>query len=109
MLPLKYPPQQAKTDAVIAAQRALGYSKLLQEGIADAVAASADSAVARQFAQAVALSNRRMAEDILRESGYMLAQSAEVRTLLEAMRESTDPGFPKKEIEFLLEKLQKTA
>ena len=112
MIPLKYPPPQAKADVVIAAQRALGYSKLLQEGIANAVAASADSAVsavARQLAKAVSLSNRRMAEDLMRESGYLLPQSAEVRTLLESMREDKNPDFPKNEVELLLTQLQKTA
>ena len=105
MLTLKYPPPQAKTEAVIAAQRALGRSKLQQEQIADAVAASSDSAAARQFAQAIAKSNRRMAEDILREAGYLLPQSKEVRKLLEAMRENSAPDFPKDEVELLLRQL----
>ena len=108
MLPIKYPPQQTKTEKVIAAQRALGYSKLQQEGIAEAVAASSDSAVTRQFAQAIAKSNRRMAEDILRESGYMLPQSNEARELLEAMRETAVPDFPKGAVELLLNQLQRT-
>ena len=108
MIPPKYPPQQAKQEAVIAAQRSLGHSKLLQEGIADAAAASSDSAVTRQFAEAIAKSNRRMAEDILRESGFMLPQSAEARKLLEVMRENSDPAFPKNAVELLLNQLQKT-
>ena len=91
MIPDRYPPLQAKTDAVVAAQRTLGYSKVRQEQIADAYAASSSSATARQFAEAVAKSNRRMAEDILRESGYLLPQSKYVRELLEAMLEDFDP------------------
>ena len=105
MLPYKYPPQQKKTEAVISSQRALGYSKLLQEGIADAVAASAGSAVTRQFAQALAKSNRRMAEDILRESGYMLPQSTEERELLSAIRENPAQDFPKDAVDLLLNQL----
>ena len=105
MLPDKYPPQQPKTEAVIAAQRVLGYSKVMQERIADSVAASSDSAATRQFAEAIAKSNRRMAEDILRESGYMLPQSAEARELLEAMRENTAPDFPRDAVELLLKHL----
>lgn len=105
MIPDKYPPQQPKTEAVVAAQRALGYSKAWQESIADAVAASADSAVTRQFAEAVAKSNRRMAEDILRESGYMLPQSVEVRELLEAMLENAEPDFPRAAAKLLLNQL----
>ena len=108
MLPDTYPPQQPKTAKVIAAQRALGLSKVKQERIANTVAASADSAATRQFAEAVAKSNLRMAEDILRESGYMLPQSDEVRELLEAMLESAGPDFPKSAAELLLNQLQKT-
>ena len=108
MLPEKYPPQQPKTEAVIAAQRALGYSKSIQEGIADAVAVESDNAVTRQFARAVAKSNRRMAEDILRESGYMLPQSAEARKLLSEMRENSDKDFPREAVDLLLNQLQNT-
>jgi hypothetical protein len=108
MVPDKYPPPQKKTKAVGAAQRALGYSKVVQEGIADAVAASADSAITRQFARAVAKSNRLTAEDILRESGYLLPQSAEVRELLEEMVDKASPDFPKDAAELLLKKLQKS-
>jgi Fe-S-cluster-containing hydrogenase component 2 len=105
MLPDKYPPQQPKAKAVIETQRALGRSKVIQEGIAHAVAASSDSAVTRQFAEAMAKSNRRMAEDILRESGYMLPQSAEVRDLLETMQNIHTEDFPKEAVELLLNQL----
>ena len=108
MLPGKYPPQQLKAKAVIASQRVLGFSKVRQEAIASAVAESTDNPVTRQFAQAVALSNRRMAEDILRESGYMLPQSVEVRGLLEAMLKNPAPDFPREAVELLLKKLQKS-
>jgi Fe-S-cluster-containing hydrogenase component 2 len=108
MLPDKYPPQQPKKDAVIATQRSLGISKVKQENIAGAVAASSDSAVTRQFAGAIAMSSRRMAEDILRESGYLLPQSAEVRELIELMLEKAAPDFPKDAAELLLNKLKKT-
>lgn len=107
MVPDRYPPQQLKTETVVAAQRALGTSKMRQEKIAETVAAKSDSAVTKQFAEAVARSNRLMAEDILRESNYMLPQSAEVRELLEAMLESAAPDFPKDAAEMLLNKLQK--
>ena len=105
MVPEKYPPQQPKTEAVIAAQRALGLSKVKQEGIANAIAAKSDSAVTRQFAQALAKSNLRMAEDLLRESGYLLPQSREVSELLKAMLENPAPDFPKDAAELLLNSL----
>ena len=107
MVPDEYPAPQPKSAAVAASQRALGRSKLRQEQIADTIAASLDSAVTRQFAQAVARSSRLMAEDILRESGYLLPQSAEVRELLEMMLEHAAPDFPKDAAELLLAKLQK--
>jgi len=88
MVPLKYPPQQPKTEAVIASQRELAKSKLAQERIAEAVAASTKNMNIRRFAQAMARSNRLMAEDILRESGFMLPQSKEVYNLLKTMRKS---------------------
>jgi Na+-translocating ferredoxin:NAD+ oxidoreductase RNF subunit RnfB len=108
MIPNTYPPQQLKTEAVIAAQRMLGCSKVQQESIADAIAASSENAVTRQFAKAIAKSNRCMAEDILRESDYMLPQSKKVRKLLEAMLENVEPDFPKDAVKLLLSKLQRT-
>ncbi|MDR3019374.1 MAG: hypothetical protein LBU66_00545 [Treponema sp.] len=107
MIPDKYPPQQKKTATVIAAQRALGRSKTRQKKIAETVAAISNSAITRQFAKAIAKSNHRVAEDILRESGYMLPQSAEVRELLETMLEKATPDFPKNAAELLLNRLQK--
>jgi len=111
MIPDRYPPQQIKSKAVIAAQRVLALSKLRQKMIAESVAASSNSVVKRQFAGAIAKSNLRMAEDILRESGYMLPQSAEARELLEAMLENAAPDFPKEvkeAVELLLNRLQKS-
>jgi len=105
MVPDTYPPQQPKANTVIAAQRALGHSKVRQEMIAAAVAASSTSSVARQFAKAIAKSNLRMAEDILREAGYMLPQSAEVRELLQAMLDNAAADFPKAAAELLLTRL----
>ena len=106
MVPQTFPPEQPKKEAVIEAQRTLAMSKLTQERIAAAVAAYADSAITRQFAKAVAKSNRLMAEDILRESGYMLPQSAEVRGLLEAMLANAAPDFPVDAVKLLLDNLK---
>lgn len=107
MVPDRYPPQQPKTDDVIAAQRALGVSKIRQEKIAETVASNSSSAVTKQFAEAIAISNRRMAEDIMREAEFMLPQSGEVRELLEALLKNAAPDFPKDAAQLLLDKLQK--
>jgi Fe-S-cluster-containing hydrogenase component 2 len=104
MLPDKYPPQQPKTKAVTKTLRILGKSKVTQERIAGDIAASSDSAITRQFAKAIAKSNRRMAEDILRESGFLLPQSVEVRELLKTMQEAPD-DFPSDSVELLLNQL----
>ena len=47
-------------------------------------------------------------EDILRESGYMLPQSAEVRELLESILAKSFPVYLKDKVELLLNKLQKS-
>ncbi|MDR2203520.1 MAG: 4Fe-4S ferredoxin [Nitrososphaerota archaeon] len=107
MLPDKYPPPQIKMDTVIMAQRVLGQSKVQQEKIAETIATLSDSPVTRQFAKAIAKSNRCMAEDILREAGYMLPQSTKVRKLIEILIENAPAGFPKDAAELLLNKLQK--
>jgi len=108
MVPCSYPPPQPKTDTVIAAQRALGLSKVQQQQIAQNIAADSGSAVTRQFAKAIEISNLRMAEDILRESGYLLPQSDEVRELLETMLENAAADFPREAAELLLNQLKKT-
>ena len=106
MLPEVYPPQQRKKEAVVNAQRILAQNKLKQERIADNVAASCDNPNIRQFARAVAKSSRRMAEDILREAGFMLPQSVEVRRLLKSFENNQDTDFPKEALGLLLTKLQ---
>jgi hypothetical protein len=86
----------------------LGIRKIQQEHITDAITTSSESATTKQFAQAISKSNRLMAEDILRESGYMLPQSTEVHELLETLLKIDTPDFPKDTVKLLLNKLQKT-
>ncbi len=108
LIPVEYPPQQLKTEKVVGALRALAQSKLDQEKIASDISQSTDSAVTRQFAQAIAKSNRIMAEDLMRESGYMIAQSDEVINLLESMTQNHPKDFPLDIVKELLDKLKKT-
>ena len=49
--------------------------------------------------------NEKSSEDILRVSGYMLPQSAEVRELLESIFKKSFPIYLKDEVELLLNKL----
>ena len=95
MVPREYPPQQKKTEAVIAALRQLARSKAEQETIA--------AGLPGPLAEAIRKSERIMAEDILREAGYMLPQSGSTRALLEDLRShAQEPGFPIEALERLL-------
>ncbi len=95
LVPKEYPAQQAKTDSVIAALRRLVSSKAEQEALA--------AGLSGPLAKALEKSNRIMAEDLLRESGYMLPQSNEVFQVLVDMADRVqEPGFPVKALELLL-------
>lgn len=99
MVPRRFPPQQKKDEAVVAALRLLAAGKTAQEQLAAALPGA--------LAGALEKSNRIMAEDLLREAGYMLPQSANARALLEMMLTAADePGFPKEALALLLNTLQ---
>lgn len=101
-----YPSQQKKTDAVVEKLMALAQSKVVLERTASSLAETAESAEQRTLAKAIALSARISAEDIYRESRYMIPQSDEARGLLQTMlEEEQDDGFPKEAVETLLASL----
>lgn len=77
MVPTQYPPQQKHDDEVIKAMRLLLAGKMELENMA--------AALPNKLAKAVEKSNRIMAEDILRESGFMLPQSANTNAVLKKM------------------------
>lgn len=97
MVPREYPPQQEKEVPVLDTLKRLAGSKTWQEQIAAGIAAETKDPVERQFAQAIAMSNRIMAEDILREAAYMLPQSRETGEFLHMALEQeagAGNGFP---------------
>ena len=95
LVPLEYPPQQAKTAEAAASLRELAHSKSEQETLA--------AGLPGPLAKAVEKSCRIMAEDLLREAGYMLPQSGNARALLEGMlAHAQEPGFPAETLELLL-------
>ncbi|MEG0368808.1 MAG: 4Fe-4S binding protein [Hungatella sp.] len=103
MVPTEYPPQQRKTDEVVRALNKLSKSKTTQEKIARQIAETTDHPVARQLADAIAKSNRLMAEDLLREAGYMLPQSANTHAFLQSLLEHPlTEDFPKEAVQKLL-------
>lgn len=103
MVPFEYPPQQPKTDRVVHTMTDLSLSKAEQEKMAIQVAEKTDNPVERQLFEAVARSNRLMAEDILRESGYMLPQSGNTHDFLKSLIENPPADdFPGEVVEKLL-------
>jgi len=103
LVPEEYPPQQEKAHAVQAELRSLAASKVRAEQIASKAANISKDPAERQLAKAISMSNRLMAEDLLREAGYMLPQSQNVKALLQSLAEADQPeGFPKETVEQLL-------
>lgn len=96
MIPRELPPQQKKETAVISALRGLIQNKVAAENIA--------SRHPDVLNRAIELSCRLMAEDLCRESGYMLPQSANTKSFLESIREY--PGIPAKSVNLLLQTIQ---
>lgn len=99
MVPKELPPQQPKTDSVKVAMNALLRSKSEQEAVA--------AGLPGKLAEAMEKSNRIMAEDIIREAGYMLPQSGNAHAFLnEQLTKTQGEGFPKEAVEKLLYMLQ---
>lgn len=95
MVPEAYPPQQDKSEAVEYAMMSLMGSKSEQENIA--------AGLTGKLAAAVEKSNRIMAEDLARESGYLLPQGSGARTFLRELAEKPQPeGFPKATLDKLI-------
>jgi rubrerythrin/Fe-S-cluster-containing hydrogenase component 2 len=99
MVPFEYPPQQLKTEPVVSMMNALLRSKSEQENIA--------AGLPGKLAAAIEKSNRIMAEDIIREAGYMLPQSQNTKNLLKALHDKNPDGFPREAAEKLIESLNK--
>jgi len=104
LVPEVFPPQQKKQLDVVNSLRAIAQSKIDQAAIADSISVNAESPVDGQFAKTIAASNRLMAEDLLREAGFMLPQSDKVKGLLESLlEEASGDDFPRASVELLLD------
>jgi len=107
LVPETYPPQQEKKVDVLAAMRVLSTSKARQEQLFAQLEQTAPNEPSRRLAKAMRRSCRLMAEDLLRESGYMLPQSENVQTLLKNELDTvTDEAYPKDAVKRLLELLK---
>lgn len=96
MVPKVYPLQQPKENEVVDALRALIQNKNKAESIA--------THLPDALAVAVERSSRLMAEDLCRESGFMLPQSANTKEFLEQIKEYSD--IPREIIDYLLDSIQ---
>jgi rubrerythrin/NAD-dependent dihydropyrimidine dehydrogenase PreA subunit len=96
MVPFMYPKQQEKTDEVISVMNALMKSKSKQENIS--------AGLPGKLAKALEKSNRIMAEDIIREAGYMLPQSENTVEFLKSLLLKDQPeDFPIETVKELIE------
>lgn len=107
MVPVEYPPQQKKDDAVIAAMNRVAENKAKAEKIAMQLARDTDKPGLRRLMKAIARSSRLSAEDIIREAGYMLPQSGNSMNLIqELLDDPPGQGFPSDAAESLLSSLE---
>ena len=84
MVPVEYPPQQKKDDAVIAAMNRVAENKAKAEKVAMQLARDTDKPGLGRLMKAIARSSRLSAEDIIREAGYMLPQSGNSMNLIQS-------------------------
>lgn len=101
LVPVEYPPQQPKEDAVISAMRALMRSKSIQESLA--------AALPGKLALALERSNQIMAEDLIREAGYMLPQSDNTLSFLRSLtKQMSYDDVPEEIVDQLIKQLNKS-
>lgn len=106
MVPVDMPPQQPKEEAVPERLNALAHSKTVQEAEARKLGETAGGPGLDQLARALEKSNRLMAEDILREAGYMLPQSGNANRFLRSLLDNPDyADVPQEAVKRLMELL----
>ena len=85
MVPLEYPPQQPKTAQTVAALDGMAQSKSDGERAALQIAAGTEKDGLYRLMRAVAKAERLVAEDLMREAGFMLPQSGNTHDLLQKL------------------------
>jgi rubrerythrin/NAD-dependent dihydropyrimidine dehydrogenase PreA subunit len=83
MMPVELPPQQKKQEDVVAVLNALSQSKMNASTIAGQIAETTESVTLRLLMKAIERSSRLVAEDLIREAGYMLPQSNNAHRFLQ--------------------------
>ena len=94
MVPLEYPPQQKKAESVVSVIQYVAESKAKQEKMARQLSEKTELPGLRRLAAALAMSDRLIAEDLLREGGYMLPQSGNTHELLQKLVDNPPEQFP---------------
>ena len=106
MVPTEYPPQQKKNPDVVAQANQMAGNKADQENIARQLAENTDQDGLYRLMRAVEKSVRLVNEDLLREAGYMLPQSANAHQLLQDFVDAPPaPDFPVQAAKELLERI----
>ena len=106
MVPTEYPPQQKKEPGVVAQANHMAGNKADQESIARQLAENADKDGFYRLMKAAEKSVRLVNEDLLREAGYMLPQSANAHQLLQGFVDALPaPDFPVQAAKELLERI----
>jgi len=107
MVPTRYPVQQPKTAGVAAALNDLTERKAQQETAARQIAEATEKDGLNRLMQAVARSERLVAEDVIREAGYMLPQSDNAHKLLQELIENPPTAeFPAEAAKKLLSTIE---
>ena len=88
LVPVEMPPQQPKDEGVVDLSFKLAKNKAKLEKVAKQLAISSDSDTVKRLAQGIKDSSRLVAEDTIREAGYMLPQSNNAHKLLEDLIEN---------------------
>jgi len=106
LVPEEFPKQQSKSDDVKQALKILSESKTKQETLAFALEQFSKDPMVKQISKAIGMSNRIIAEDLLREAGFMLPQSDDIKEfLVKLSTESKENDFPKETVKKLLQLL----
>ena len=106
VVPTEYPPQQKKEQDVVAQANHMAGNKAAQENIARQLAQQADKDGLYRLMRAAEKSVRLVNEDLLREAGYMLPQSANAHQLLRDFVDAPPaPDFPVQAAKELLERI----
>ncbi|MCF0107079.1 MAG: 4Fe-4S dicluster domain-containing protein [Holdemanella sp.] len=92
MMPLELPPQQKKEKDVIQALNALSRNKMKVESIVEHMTFENESE--ERLFKAISKSSRLIAEDLLREAGYMLPQSENAHQFLNDLILNPPKDFP---------------